>query len=99
MLLEGVLDWIFYKGNCFSLFVVFEIDMDLAEVQNLRTRVHQTVIMGQGTSASAKLSELEDGGNDIVLAKPSSKAEQYHKCNQCGNNDQGDVSLRCFISW
>ena len=64
-------------------------DVDIGEVQNLRSRVYQTVVLNNGTHASERLRELEGGGNDIVLAKASMhKIEQYHKCNQCGNVDQ-----------
>ena len=70
-------------------------DMDIDAIENLRSRVYNTVVLGQGTNASAKMQELEGTGNDIVLAKPAStsKVEQYHKCNQCSNVDQGDFVL------
>jgi len=65
-------------------------EINIGEVQNLRSRVYQTVVLNNGTHASARLRELEGGGNDIVLAKAAThKVEQYHKCNQCGNADQG----------
>ena len=71
------------------------VDMDMVEIQNLRSRVYTTVVMGMGTNASARLQDLEGTENDIVLAKPSGagKVEQFHKCPQCNNVNQGDFIL------
>jgi len=69
-------------------------DMEISEIENLRSRVYSTVVLGQGTNASARMQEIEGGGNDIVLAKPAStKLDKYHKCPQCNNVDQGDFVL------
>mmetsp|Transcript_22492 Transcript_22492/g.48695 ORF Transcript_22492/g.48695 Transcript_22492/m.48695 type:complete len:848 (+) Transcript_22492:94-2637(+) len=69
-------------------------DLSFSEVNAIRRRIYDTVILGFGTKSSAAAAALE-GGEDVPVSARSRvhDVEKFHKCKVCGNNDQSSFVM------
>lgn len=69
-------------------------EMSMADVETIRKRIYQTVILGKGTNSSAAAAALE-GEEDVPVAAKVAQhdIDKFKKCSTCGNNDQSSFVL------
>ena len=66
-----------------------------SELNTIRRRVYETVVLGMGTNSSAFMASLEEESKEVPVAARTSQSEveQYKRCNICGNTDQSAFVL------
>jgi len=69
-------------------------EVTLADVNNIRKRIYETVILGKGTHASDRAAGLE-GTEDLPVAARVGMhdIDKWKKCKVCNNNDQSSFVL------
>jgi len=69
-------------------------EMTMVDVETIRKRIYQTVILGKGTNSSAAAAALE-GEEDVPVAAKVAQhdIDKFKKCSTCGNNDQSAFVL------
>ena len=69
-------------------------EVTLADVNNIRKRIYETVILGKGTNASDRAAGLE-GTEDLPVAARVGMhdIDKWKKCKVCNNNDQSSFVL------
>lgn len=69
-------------------------EMTMTDVENVRKRIYNTVIMGKGTHSSAAAAALE-GEEDVPVAAKVAQhdLDKFKKCATCNNNDQSAFVL------
>ena len=55
-------------------------EISMSELNNIRQRIHSTVVMGMGTNSSAHAASLEDEEKEIPVAKRVGRSEVEQVC-------------------
>jgi hypothetical protein len=55
-------------------------EISMSELNNIRQRIHATVVMGMGTNSSAHAASLEDEEKEIPVAKRVGRSEVEQVC-------------------